>query len=206
MATIKRHLDDISKLVQQQQKSPEKQLEEIEKELKDFKEFNFTGATQREKELIEAREIIQKHLHYNAINEEIKEKKYNSFIDKELKKEIESSLFDELLDYFKQFEDKKKIYNILNKSNVKNLIIEEYKKTYGNEFIIFLYDIYNKLLNKIKNIYIEDIKEQEEEERQQKQAIKDYNRRRKEKQKNRIAFNVGVIGLLALANKNKKKW
>ena len=69
MATIKRHLDDISKLVQQQQKSPQKQLEEIEKELQGFKEFNFTGATQREKELIQAKEILQKQLHYNAINE-----------------------------------------------------------------------------------------------------------------------------------------
>lgn len=206
MATIKRHLDDISKLVQQQQKSPQKQLEEIEKELQGFKDFNFTGTTQREKELIQAKEILQKQLHYNAINEEIKEKKYNNFIDKELKKEIESSLFDELLDYFKQFDNKKKIYSILNKSDVKNLIIDEYIKIYGIDFNIYLYDIYNKLLNKIKNIYIEDIKEQEEEEKQQKQAIKDHDKRKKEKQKNRIALNVGVIGLLTLANKKKKKW
>ena len=55
-------------------------------------------------------------------------------------------------------------------------------------------------------IYKQDIKEEEEKEKQEKELQNEYNKMKNQKAKNRIAFNVGVIGALALANRKKKRW
>lgn len=212
MATIKRYLDDIGKLIQKEQQTPQKQLEEIEKELKIFKDTKILDHNgneillKKEQELLKAKEILENKIYYTDLDAEIKENKYKKYVDKNIEKEIQNSLFEELLDYFKQYENKKKINDILNKSEVKNSIIDDYIKVYGIEYNMFLYDSYNKILNKVKKIYAEDIKQEILEEKAELEYIKQRRNRKKQRAKNLIALNVGIMGLLTLCDRPKKKW
>lgn len=212
MATIKRYLDNIGKLMQKEQQTPQKQLEEIEKELKIFKDTKILDHNgneiqlKKEQELLKAKEILENKIYYTDLDAEIKENKYKRYVDKNIEKEIQNSLFEELLDYFKQYENKKKINDILNKSEVKNSIINDYIKVYGNEYNMFLYDSYNKILNKVKKIYEEDIKQEILEEKAELEYIKQRRNRNKQRAKNLIALNVGIMGLLTLCDRPKKKW
>ena len=162
MATIKRTLSDIEKIIQEQQKSPQQQLKELDKKIqniKDVKMYNFKGqeiTTEEEKNLLQARNILIDKIRLAELDKEIKEQKYISYIDKNIKKEIEQELFNILDEYFLENEEKKHIvYKVLSKSNNKKDILEDVINSYDikGDLILVIYELYDKTLKKLYNFY-----------------------------------------------------
>ena len=214
MATIKKHLDELQKTLEKQKQTPQKQLEEIEEELKllkDTKILNHKGEEiklQKEKDLLQLKEILQKQLYYKELDEEIKQNKYNNYIDKNIKKQIEQEIFLILDEYFQENEEKKHVvYKVLNRSNNKKEILKDVINSYDIEgdLILVIYELYDKTLKKLYNFYKFDILEEQktikEKQEEQKQARKEL----KQRLRNRTIYNFGVSALIYKCSKGTKR-
>ena len=209
MATIKRTLSDIEKIIQEQQKSPREQLKELDKKIQNYKNvkmYDFKGqeiATEEEKNLLQARNILIDKIRLEELDKEIKQKKYNNFIDKEIKKQIEQDIFLLLDEYFLENETKKNIvYKVLNKSNNKKEILHDIIDSYDikGDLILVIYELYDKTLKKLYNFYKFDIlqeKQQEKEKQARKDLIKVIN--------TSTIINFGISALITKCSKGKKK-
>lgn len=214
MATIKRTLSDIEKIIQEQQKSPREQLKELDKKIqniKDVKMYNFKGqeiTTSEEKNLLQARNILIDKIRLEELNKEIKEQKYNNFIDKEIKKQIEQKIFILLDEYFQENPDKKHIvYKVLNRSNNKKEILQDVIDSYDikGDLILVIYELYDKILKKLYNFYKFDILEEQktikEKQEEQKQARKDLIK----VINTSTIINFGISALITKCSKGKKR-
>lgn len=214
MATIKRTLTDIEKIIQEQQKSPRQQLKELDKKIqniKDVKMFDFKGqeiTTEEEKNLLQARNILIDKIRLEELNKEIKEQKYTSYIDKNIKKEIEQDIFLLLDEYFLENEEKKHVvYKVLSKSNNKKDILQDVIDSYDikGDLILVIYELYDKTLKKLYNFYKFDILEEQktikEKQEEQKQARKDLIR----SINTSTIINFGISALITKCSKGKKR-
>jgi hypothetical protein len=215
MATIKRHLDDLQKIIEKQKQTPKEQLKELDKKIQNYKNvkmYNFKGqeiTTNEEQQLLQARNILIDKIRLDELNKEIKEQKYNSYIDKNIKKEIEQELFNILNEYFIENEEKKHIvYKVLNKSNNKKDILQDVIDSYDikGDLILVIYELYDKTLKKLYNFYKFDILEEQktikEKQEEQKQARKDLIKAINTSS----IINLGISALITKCNKSKKKW
>ena len=214
MATIKRTLSDIEKIIQEQQKSPQQQLKELDKKIENYKNvkmYNFKGqeiTTNEEKNLLQARNILIDKIRLEELDKEIKTQKYNNFIDKEIKKQIEQDIFLLLDEYFLENETKKHIvYKVLSKSNNKKEILQDVINSYDikGDLILVIYELYDKTLKKLYNFYKFDILEEQktikEKQEKEKQARKDFIKAINTS----TIINFGISALITKCSKGKKR-
>lgn len=214
MGTIKKHLSDLQKAIEKQKQSPQEQLKELDKKLqniKDVKMFDFKGqeiTTNEEQELLQARNILIDKIRLEELDKDIKEQKYNNFINKEIKKQIEQEIFLLLDEYFLENEEQKHVvYKVLNKSNNKKEILKDVISSYDikGDLILVIYELYDKTLKKLYNFYEFDIlqeKQQEKEKQEeQKQARKDLIKAINTS----TIINFGISALITKCSKGKKR-
>lgn len=214
MATIKRTLSDIEKIIQEQQKSPQQQLKELDKKIENYKNvkmFDFKGqeiTTEEEKNLLQARNILIDKIRLEELDKEIKEQKYNNFIDKEIKKQIEQDIFLLLDEYFLENEQQKNIvYKVLSKSNNKKEILQDIVNSYDikGDLILVIYELYDKTLKKLYNFYKFDILQEKQQEKEKQEEQKQARKDLKQRLRNRTIYNLGVSALIYKCSKGTKR-
>ena len=214
MATIKRTLSDIEKIIQEQQKSPQQQLKELDKKIQNYKNvkmFDFKGqeiATEEEKNLSQARNILIDKIRLEELDKEIKEQKYNNFIDKEIKKQIEQDIFLLLDEYFLENETKKHIvYKVLSKSNNKKDILEDVINSYDikGDLILVIYELYDKTLKKLYNFYKFDILQEKQQEKEKQEEQKQARKNLIKSINTSTILNFGISALVTKCSKGKKR-
>ena len=214
MATIKRTLTDIEKIIQEQQKSPRQQLKELDKKLQNYKNvkmFDFKGqeiATEEEKNLLQARNILIDKIRLEELDKEIKTQKYNNFIDKEIKKQIEQDIFLLLDEYFLENETKKHIvYKVLNKSNNKKDILKDVIDSYDikGDLILVIYELYDKTLKKLYNFYKFDILQEKQQEKEKQEKEKQARKDLIKAINTSSIINFGISALITKCSKGKKR-
>ena len=214
MATIKRTLSDIEKIIQEQQKSPREQLKELDKKIQNYKNvkmYDFKGqeiATEEEKNLLQARNILIDKIRLEELDKEIKQKKYNNFIDKEIKKQIEQDIFLLLDEYFLENETKKNIvYKVLNKSNNKKEILHDIIDSYDikGDLILVIYELYDKTLKKLYNFYKFDILQEKQQEKEKQEKEKQARKDLIKVINTSTIINFGISALITKCSKGKKK-
>ena len=214
MATIKRTLSDIEKIIQEQQKSPREQLKELDEKIQNYKNvrmFDFKGqeiATEEEKSLLQARNILIDKIRLEELDKEIKQNKYNNYIDKNIKKEIEQELFNILNEYFTENEEKKHIvYKVLNKSNNKKDILQDVIDSYDikGDLILVIYELYDKTLKKLYNFYEFDILQEKQQEKEKQEKEKQTRKDLIKLINTNTIVNFGISALITKCSKGKKR-
>ena len=167
MAKISRKIDDLEKIIEKAHQTPKERIKNIDEEIKLFESVKFQDIEEttlkRQEILQEARKILIEQIEEEETKKELEKIKHIEQLEKRTKKEIEKQLFYTFKRYFEEFPHKRgKVSKVLKQSDVITEEVAEITKKWGSEFEMFTFSIYNKVLNKVINIYKEDIKQQEQ--------------------------------------------
>ena len=199
MGKVTRSLDDIEKLVKKAHQTPEERLKEVNEQLEYQRSVNMNGlVTDKEKILLEAKEILEKQIEEAADKKTLDKIKLQEKQEKQLKKEIKEQLFTDINNNVKEHPQEKhqQVYYLLHDSEVMNDIIKNITKIYGDEFYDYILSIYIKTIEEVYKLYKFSVDLQE---KQRKEAQKRLN----QKLKRSIAKDAAIVGILKLANKKK---